>query len=94
MTFTADDPVASGRRYHVTEVDGHHPDALSDFAGDTRLTLVRDGMSHRLIGDGNRTGDGVRFYQKDPGPADRDVRVWVITDGGDGTFLAEPVAAF
>ena len=94
MTFTADGPVESGCRYHVTEVDGHQPATLSDFAGDTRLTLVRDGMSQRLVGDGNRTGDGVRFYQKDPGPDDRDMRVWVITDGGDGTFLAEPVAAF
>ena len=94
MAFTADDPVASGRNYNVTEVDGHQPEALSDFVGDTWLTMVRDGMSLRMIGDGNATGDGVRFYQKDPGPADRDVRVWVITDGGDGTFLAEPLAAF
>ena len=41
MTFTADDPVESGRSYQVTEVDGHRPEALSDFAGDTRLTLVK-----------------------------------------------------
>lgn len=94
MTFTAADPVASGRSYQVTEVDGHLPNGLSDFAGETRLTLVRDDMTHRLVGDGNTTGTRVRFHQKDPGPDDRDVRVWVITDGGDGTFLAEPVAAF
>ena len=94
MTFTAADPVASGRSYHVTEVDGHVPNGLSDFAGETRLTLVKGGMTHRLVGDGNTTGARVRFHQKDPGPDDRDVRVWVITDGGDGTFLAEPLAAF
>jgi hypothetical protein len=94
MTFTAEDPVESGRSYRVTEVDGHRPDGLSDFTGETRLTLVKGGMSHRLIGDGNTTGGGVRFHQKDPGPDDRDVRVWMITDRGDGTFLAEPVAAF
>ena len=94
MTFTPDDPVESGRSYQVTEVDGHRPEALSDFAGETRLTLVKGSVSHRLIGDGATTPGGVRFYQKDPGPDDRDVRVWVVTDCGDGTFLAEPMAAF
>ena len=94
MTFTAYDPVESGCNYQVTEVDGHRPEALSDFAGDTRLTLVKGGVSHRVIGDGAATDAGVRFHQKDPGPDDRDVRVWVITDRGDGIFLAEPVAAF
>ena len=94
MTFTAYDPVESGCGYHVTEVGGHRPEALSDFAGDTRLTLVKGGIRHRLVGDGAATDGGVRFHQKDPGPDDRDVRVWVITDRGDGTFLAEPVAAF
>ena len=92
MTFTAYDPVESGCSYDVAEVDGHRPEALSDFAGDTQLTLVKGGVSYRLIGDGATTDDRVRFHQKDPD--DRDVRVWVITDGGDGTFLAEPVAAF
>ena len=87
MTFTAADPGAQrGSRAYGS--------GLSDFAGETRLTLVRDDMTHRLVGDGNTTGTRVRFHQKDPGPDDRDVRVWVFTDGGDGTFLAEPVAAF
>jgi len=94
MTFAAYDPVESGCSYHVAEVDGHRPKSLSDFAGGTRLTLVKGGVSHRLVGDGATTDGGVRFHQKDPGPDDRDVRVWVITDGGDGTFVAEPVAAF
>ncbi len=94
MTFTAYDPVESGCRYHVTDVDGHRPETLGDFAGDTRLTLVKGDVSHRLIGEGATTDAGVRFHQKDPGPDDRDVRVWVITDRGDGTFFAEPVAAF
>ena len=94
MTFTAANPVGSGLSYRVTEVDGHPPNGLNDFAGQTRLTLVKGGMTHRLIGDGNPTGTGVRFHQKDPGSDDRDVRVWAITDSGGGTFLAEPVAAF
>jgi hypothetical protein len=94
MTFTADEPVESGRSYDVTEVDGRRPEALSDFAGETRLTLIKGEMTHRIIGDGATTGGGVRFYQKDPGPADRDVRVWVITDRGEGRFQAEPFAAF
>ena len=45
MTFTAYDPVESGCGYHVTEVGGHRPEALGDFAGDTRLTLVKGGIS-------------------------------------------------
>jgi hypothetical protein len=98
MTFTAVEPVESGRSYHVTEVDGRHPEALSDFAGETRLTLIKDGMTHRIIGEGAATRDGdgdrVRFHQKDPGPDDRDVRVSVITDRGEGRFQAQPFAAF
>jgi hypothetical protein len=98
MTFTADAPVESGRSYHVTEVDGRRPEALSDFAGEARLTLIKGGMTHRIIGEGAATGEGdgggVRFHQKDPGPDDRDVRVWVITDRGEKTFHAEPFAAF
>lgn len=72
MTFSADEPVESGCSYRVTEVDGHRPHALGDFAGDTRLTLVRGGMSHRLVGDGNTTGGGVAvgcvFTRRIPGP--------------------------
>ena len=29
-----------------------------------------------------------------PGPDDRHIRVWTITDHGGGTFLAEPAASF
>ena len=35
----------------------------------------------------------IRFHQKDPGPDDKDIRVWTITDRGSGTFLAETAAA-
>jgi hypothetical protein len=94
MTFTAADPVVSGCRYSIAEVDGHTPTALTDFTAVAQLTLVRDGEQQRLIGAGAATANGVRFHQKDPGPDDRDVRAWTITEQGDGTFVAHPVAAF
>jgi hypothetical protein len=49
---------------------------------------------HRLIGGGARVSATVRFHQKDPGPDDKDVRVWSITDEGAGNFVAVPCATF
>jgi len=86
MTFPVDQPVVSGQSYSVMEVDGHRPTGLADFVGTTAITLFRDGQSHRLIGDGAATSGTIRFHQKDPGPDDKDVRVWTITDHGGGTF--------
>ena len=94
MAFPVDQPVVSGQSYSVMEVDGHRPTGLADFVGTTAITLFRDGHSHRLIGDGAATSGTIRFHQKDPGPDDKDVRVWTITDHGAGTFLAEPAASF
>ncbi len=94
MTFPADQPVVSGQNYTVTAVDGHRPADLTDFIGTTAITLLRNGHSHRIVGDGAATSGAIRFHQKNPGPDDKDVRVWTITDHGAGTFLAEPVAAF
>jgi hypothetical protein len=89
MTFPADQPVVSGQSYTVTAVDGHRPAALTDFVGTIAVTLVRDGHRHRLIGDGAATSGTIRFHEKDPGPDDKDIRVWTITARGGGTFLAE-----
>ena len=93
MTFPADQPVVSGQSYTVTAVDGHRPAALTDFIGTITVTLVRDGHRHHLIGDGAATSGTIRFHQKDPGPDDKDIRVWTITNRGGGTFLAETAAA-
>ena len=64
MTFPGDQPVASGQGYTVTEVDGHRPTDLSEFIGTTAITLLRDGHSRRLVGDGAATSGTIRFHQK------------------------------
>ena len=94
MTLTAEDPVASGRAYLVKEVNHHLPDRLADFAGEVELALRMGGTSLSVVGEGTEIDGAVRLCQKDRGPAHRDVRVWTVTDQGDGTFVAEPFAAF
>jgi hypothetical protein len=95
MTYLADEPVGSGQRYPITDVDGRTPTALANFTGDVCLTLIHNGRAVQMLGSGcSVSGDGVRFHQKAPGPDDKDIRVWTVTQGRDGTFLAEPVAAF
>ena len=79
MTVTTDGPVISGLTYTVTEIDGHPPTGLAGCLGDRSLTLVGNGLSHRVRGTGADHPDGIRFHQKDLGPAGRDLRVWTIT---------------
>ncbi len=95
MTYLADEPVGSGQHYPVTDVDGRTPITLDNFTGDVCMTVIRNGRAVQMLGSGCAVdGDGVRFHQKDPGRDGKDVRVWTVTQGRDGTFLAEPVAAF
>lgn len=83
MTFTADEPVISGECYTVVEVGGHRPAVRADFARATAMTLLRNGQTRRVIGAGVETSGTVRFHQKEPGPAGKDIRVWTITVRGD-----------
>jgi hypothetical protein len=78
MTMTTQEPVVSGHGYTVTEVDGRPPAGLADCVGERLLTLVGNGLSHRVFGTGTAVPGGVRFHQKDLGPDGRDVRVWTI----------------
>jgi hypothetical protein len=94
MLSAPDEPVESGQHYLVITVDGHPPESLEEFAGDIHLTLARDGKDLQIVGSGSLRPDSVRFYQKDFGLHQRDLRVWVITETGDATFGAEPYAAF
>ena len=94
MSFTVDEPVISGECYTVVEVGGHRPEALADFAGDSVMTLLRNGQTRQVVGAGTETAGSVRFHQKDPGPDGKDVRVWTITVRGGDLFLAEPVPTF
>jgi len=92
--MTVEPPVASGLNYTITAVGGRSPAALADFVGTTEITLLKDGRVHLLIGGGARVSAAVRFHQKAPGPDDKDVRVWTITDEGAGNFVAGPCARF
>lgn len=92
--MAVDQPVVSGQGYTVTDVNGVCPGGLADFVGHTALTLKRDGRSYCFVGDGAEHSGIVRFHQKDSGPDDKDVRVWVVSDGGAGTFVAVPAAEF
>ncbi len=95
MSFLANEPVGSGQLYQVTDVDGRTPSSLGNFTGDVCLTLIRNGRAVQMLGSGCAVADdGVRFHQKDPGPDGKDIRVWTITQCGDGGFLAAPLAAF
>ncbi len=100
MNFLADEPVASGQQYPVTDINGRPPRALEDFSGenlsgDVCLTVIRNEKAVHLLGAGCPVdGSAVRFHQKDPGPDGKDIRVWTISEGADGTFLAVPFAAF
>ena len=95
MPSNAEPPVESGQSYTVTEVDGHEPESLAEFAGDVHLTLERNDQLLHVKGSGTTpAADTVRFYQKDVTLHDRDIRVWTIVLSGDATFLAAPLAAF
>ena len=71
MTMAAQEPVMSGHGYTITEVDGHRPAGLGDCVGDRMLSLVGNGLTHRVFGTGLAVPGGVRFHQKDLGPAPR-----------------------
>ena len=90
MTMATDGPVISGLAYTVTEVDGDPPTGLGGCLGDRVLTLVGNGLSHRVHGTGIHHSPGIRFHQKDLGPVGKDVRVWtIITDPHHDVLLAE-----
>ena len=89
MTMAAEEPVISGQWYTVTEVDGRAPAGLASCVGERMLTLLRNGLSHRVFGTGLEHSGRVRFHQKDLGPDGKDVRVWTISDPGDNSLLAE-----
>jgi len=94
MTATADKPVESGLQYLITTVEGRQPKGLADFAGEVSLSLTRHDEQMELVGCGAERSGQVRFHQKHPGLHNRDVRVWIISEQGNGRFCAQPLAAF
>ena len=85
MSYAAADPNPSGQQHPVVLVARRPPADLADFVGQgVVLTLARAGVEQVVTGDGARTGDGVRFHEKD-GSSGKDVRVWHIAGAhGDG----------
>jgi hypothetical protein len=91
MSYAAADPIPSGLPHPVVLVARRPPVELGDFVGDdVVLTLARGGEEHVVTGQGARTGDDVRFYEKD-GSSGKDVRVWRIAGADGGGFTAETV---
>ncbi len=89
MTTATDTPLISGPPHTVIEIDGRPPTGLADCVGNRTLTLVRNGLAHRIHGTGTDHPGGVRFQQKVLGPDGKDVRVWTITHPGDDVLLAQ-----
>jgi hypothetical protein len=94
MTYAAPDPVPSGRPYVVTAVAGEPPAALEQFLGETAFKIDKSGEESEICGLGSRNDSGVRFHEKDIVHDGKDVRVWQITPGRDGEFIATATAAF
>lgn len=91
MSYAAADPIPSGQQLPVVLVAHRPPAALADFVGQgVQLTLARTGVEHVVCGNGARSGEGVRFHEKD-GSSGKDVRVWQITGIDGGGFTAETV---
>jgi hypothetical protein len=83
--------VASGVAYPVTAVVDVAPESLDQFVGTAAFTITLGATAYRVWGEGDRTGDHVRFHEKDD--VGKDVRVWHVTQTEHG-FAAEHVAVF
>ena len=92
MTFATPESVPSGMAVEVVEVQGHPPESLEDFDGESGFVLGDD-AHHVIQGIGRITGDHVRFYEKDMANNAKDVRVWEVRREGE-TFVAEQTATF
>ena len=80
-------------RYPVSEVNGRRPEGLDEFVGSASFTVVKDGMSYRVVGTGRRSDGTIRFQQQHLGGNGQDIRAWAISDAGDH-IVAEPAIAF
>lgn len=91
MSYSAADPIPSGQPQSVVLVDRRPPADLTDFIGEGLvLTVARGGIERLVTGHGARTGDDVRFHEKDLGSG-KDVRVWHIAGAAGGGFTAASV---
>ena len=89
MSFPAPRPVVSGRAYPVQHARGRVPRQLGDFTGEGSLVIDLDGDEYTIWGPGVQAEDGVRVFEKSNEGAGKDIRVWVVCQGGEG-FTAMP----
>ena len=87
MTATSPDPVVAAVPYTVIDVNGHAPQGLEDFDGESEFTVEGHTGRHVVIGEGCADGQGMRVHEK-AGHGGKDVRVWNITREPDGTIVA------
>ena len=88
MSYAAADPIPSGQQHPVVLVAERPPAELDDFVGRAvAVTLTRAGVERVVTGDGARSGDAVRFHEKDRSSG-KDVRVWHIAGADGGGFTA------
>lgn len=94
MSFSASDPVVSGRAYRVVSVDDSVPSTLEQFVGEVSFVVLGNGAASSCIrGQGDAHDTGVRFHEKDVENTGKDVRAWELAEV-DGAFTATAVAAF
>ena len=92
MTGDIRQTVISGKPYPVTRPPVGGASSLELFEGDAEFTIDLGGDPHLVRGRGIAHGTVVRFYEKDH-IGGKDVRVWHVTQLGDG-FQAEAISAF
>lgn len=85
--MTVADATASGLPYPVTTVNGESPRALEQFVGDGQFEVSKSGHQSVVRGVGSIVGPAVRFHEKSD-ESGKDVRVWLVAEGPDGTFVA------
>ena len=76
MTMAANEPVVSGRGYTVTEVDGRPQLDRPGCVGERVLTLVMNGLTHRVHGTGMERSGTIRFHQEDLTVRDSTAATW------------------
>jgi hypothetical protein len=94
MTYAGADPVASGRPYDVSSVNGQEPTSLDDFIGQVAFTVASAGADKIISGVGSAVGDVVHFQEKDVAHDGKDVRVWQLSANEAGGFRAEASGTF
>jgi len=84
--------VISGVPHPVTAAGDELPTSLDAFLGETVFTIDMGGEPYVVRGTGDAPDGQVRVHEKSE-VAGKDVRVWHVSEVGDG-FTAEHVAAF